>query len=115
MSAINVTAAVSEGAEIEFPYDFGDNLQEAIELFGEAVVWAYCLKGLTVAVQGHARGMIKSGKSPEEIQAAMAAYKPGTPRVTKSKEDRARELLASLSAEERAKILKDLKASKAAA
>ena len=114
MTATTVTAKTEESAPVEFPYEFGDNISEAVSIFGEDVVWAHALRGLTVAVQGHARSMIKSGKAEDEIKAEMKKWKPGAPRVTKSAEDRAREQLEALPPEVRAKLLKEMKPAKAA-
>lgn len=112
MNATIVTTKTAESAEIEFPYVFGETMDELTERFGSDVVLSYALRGLVVAVQGHARGLIKSGKSAEEIAAVMADWKPGAPRVSKSAEDKAREQLAALTPEQRATLLKELQAEK---
>lgn len=105
---VAVSAQVKEGAGVEFDYDFGHDLDSAIALFGEPIVWSYALRGLTIACQGHARGMIKTGKSREEIIAAMETWKPGVPRSTRSAEDRVRELFAKMSPEDRQRLQDEL-------
>lgn len=110
MSDTLVTAKTEESAPVEFSYTFGETLEQMSERFGVDVVTSFALRGLTVAVQGHARGLIKQGKSEDEIKAAMAEWKPGAPRVTKSAEDKVREQLASLSPEARAQLLREYKA-----
>lgn len=109
-----VSAQTNESKPVEFEYDFGDSLQESITLFGEEVVFAYAKRGLVVAAQGHARGHIKANKTPEQIVEAMAEWKPGMPRQTKSPEEKIREMLDNLSPEARAQLAKELKANKAA-
>ena len=114
MAVETISAQTSESSPIEFDYDFGDNLQDAVSKFGEEVVFAYLKRGLVVAAQGHARGMIKAEKTKDEIIAAMKDWRPGMPRATKSKEDRIAEMLDSLEPDARARLLKELKAPKAA-
>lgn len=111
MTVQDVTATIADGsASVTFPYDFGDNLQDAVSKFGEPIVWAYAQRALVIAAQGHARSLIKSEKSKDEILATMAEWKPGAPRQAKTAEDRAREILGKISPEERAKLLAELSA-----
>lgn len=107
---VKVTAQTKDGASVDFDYDFGDSLEAAVEKFGADIVWAYTLRGLTIAAQGAARGMIKSNKSKDEILTAMKTWKPGEPRQTKSPEERVRALLDKLSAEDRENLAKELRA-----
>jgi hypothetical protein len=103
-----VSAQVTDGGSINFNYDFGTDLKSAIAIFGEEIVWSFALRGLTIAAQSYARGLIKSGKSKDECLAAIAAWKPGAPKATKSKEDRVRELLSKMTPEDRAKLQAEL-------
>ncbi len=112
IAAVVVSAQTVESAPVEFNYTFGNSLADMVSIFGEDVVTAKALNGLTVAVQGHARGLIRAGKTAEEIVTAMETWKPGSPRVAKSPEDKARELLAALPAEQRDALLKELRAKK---
>lgn len=106
-----VSAQLKDGAAaIEFEYDFGDSLSDAVTKFGEDVLWAYAKRSLVIASQGYVRGLMKSGKSKEEILAAIAAWKPGEPRQVKSKEERIRALLDKMSPEDRARLREELKA-----
>lgn len=113
---VEVVAQTTDGAGVTFEYDFGDTPAATDELFGSEVVYAFAIRGLTIAAQGHARAMVKAGKSVEEIQVAMSQWKPGMPRATKSPEDRLKELIGKMSPEDRRKFLQEeLKASKQAA
>lgn len=98
---------------IEFDYDFGDSLDAAIQLFGAEIVWAHTLRSLTIAVQGAARGMMKSGKSKEEILEAMAKWKPGTPREVKSAEEKMATLVSKMTPEQLKALEDQLKAARA--
>lgn len=109
MAKETVSAQVKDGdAAVNFEYDFGDTIVAANELFGEEVVWAYAKRALVIAAQGHARGLLKGGKSVEEITAAMEAWKPGAPRIGKSPEDKLREQWGKMSPEDRANLLREL-------
>jgi hypothetical protein len=110
-----VTAQTKDGeAQVDFEYEFGDSLEAACKLFGEGIVWNYALRGLTIAAQGYARGMMKSGKSLDEIRTAMTKWKPGEPRVVKTPQEKIAALLDKLSPEDRARLAQELKAKKAA-
>lgn len=107
---VEVTAQTSEGAAITFEYEFGSNYAEAAELFGADIVWAYAYRALTIAAQGRARSLINAGKNADEIKAAMAEWKPGAPRVSRSPEDKIRDLMEKMSPEDRAAILQEIAA-----
>ena len=114
---VSVNAETKEGASVTFDYDFGadESLEALCERFGKEIVASFASRALVIAVQSHARGMVRSGKTAAEIAAAMAEWKPGVPRQVTSKEEKARVLLGSLSPEERAKLLKEFKAAPKAA
>lgn len=106
-----ITAQTADGAvQIKFDYEFGETLEDAVKLFGEKVVHSYVIRSLTIAAQGAARGMMKSGKSKEEILAAMATWKPGEPRQTTSPEEKIRSLVNKMSPEDRARLAAELRA-----
>lgn len=89
-------------------YDFGDNLAEAVELYGEEVVFSRYKSAAVIDLQSFMRGLIRQEKTPEDIATAVAEWKPGVRKAAgKSKEEKARELLGGLSAEERAAILRE--------
>jgi len=98
-----------------FEYDLPEAYDAAVAKFGKAVTDAFAIRGLTVAIQGHARSMIKSGKSADEIRAEMKDWKPGMPRQTKSAEERFDDLWGKMSPEDRAAIQKKLKTAPKAA
>ncbi len=107
MTTETVSAKVTEGPEVNFEYDFGDTIEEANAIFGADVVWAQAKRALVIAVQGHARGLLKSGKSVAEIQAALNEWKPGAPRAKADPIEKAREVWAKMSAEDRANLLRE--------
>ncbi len=109
-----ITAQTKDGHSVTFEYDLPETLDAAIDKYGKEIVESFALRSLTIAIQGHARGLIKSGKTKVEIVEAMAAWQPGVPRVVKSPEEKFRALWDKMSPEDRAKIQKELKAHKAA-
>jgi len=62
---------------VEVVYDFGDNLEEAADKFGEKVVFDRFVAASTVTLQGAIRRYKKAGKSDEEIQTIVSGWKPG--------------------------------------
>ena len=113
---VEITAQTKEGASVAFDYDLGgEELSQLVARFGESVVASFAYRAIVIAVQAHARGLIKSGKSDAEIAAAMAEWNPGTPRQVTSAYDKASALLDKLTPEQRKQLMQDLKANKQAA
>jgi hypothetical protein len=54
--------------------------------------------------------MLDAGKSPEEIQAAVAEWKPGLRKAAKSPLERAREEIARMSPADRSALAKEIRA-----
>jgi hypothetical protein len=122
MPEIKVAAALPEGKDggprtVEVMYDFGANLEEMVDKFGDQAVFANALAQMKIGLQANMRrGMSpdKEGKTKtdEEIAAGAAEWTPGDRTVTrKSTVDKAKDLLGGMSAEERAQLLAELKAS----
>ena len=63
--------------EASAEYDFGDNLDSAVELCGADTVYSNYRANSKVALQGVMRNLIKAGKTPDEIQSAVDGWKPG--------------------------------------
>jgi len=58
-------------------YDFGDNLEEALDKFDETVIFTNFRGAAKITAQGAMRRYLVAGKSPEEIVKLMANWKPG--------------------------------------
>jgi hypothetical protein len=108
MATEEVVAKTKEGAVVTFNYDFGATLDEMVDRFTLEICTAHTKRSLVVAAQGHARNLMRAGKSPQEIKAAMDSWKPGAPRVSKSKVDRLNELIAQMSPTEREEYIREL-------
>lgn len=98
------------GYSVAADIDFGANLAETVKKFGESVVHKQAVAAMTVAFQGWLRSQGAQGKKADEIQTAANTWKPGERKITKSPQEKLKELLASMSPEDRAQVLKDYKA-----
>lgn len=107
---MKVSCQTQEGASVTFDYNFGENLNEAVQLFGEDVCWAHLRRALILAAQGTARTMIRNGASKDEIVKTMKEWKPGIPRRGKTPEEKFKELWDQMSPEDRARLSKVVKA-----
>lgn len=98
-------------------FDFGDNLAEASDLFGDDVVYGRFVSAATVDVQALIRRHLSStdkdgnstAKTEEEIQKIVAEYKPGTStRKHLSATEKADRAIAKLTPEEKTALLESL-------
>ena len=60
--------------EIEGEYDFGENLQEAIDKFGAEVVFSQYLANAKVKIQGIMRDRKKAGQTDGQISEFLTTY-----------------------------------------
>jgi len=113
MSLEEVKAKTSDMEEhVLAQFDFGDGLDEAIEKFGEDVVFARYKASAVIDLQSAMRGWIKQKKPNEEIAKLASEWKPGTRQSRgKTKEEKARDALGRLSDVERAALLEEYMAS----
>ena len=58
-------------------YDFGANLQEMTEKFGEDVVYTNARKSMVITAQAGMRRYLESGLDEATIQEKLSAWKPG--------------------------------------
>jgi hypothetical protein len=94
-------------------YDFGDDLDAAVELFGADVIFSRFVAAATVDLQALIRRSIKgeNPKNAREIQALVTEWKPGvSTRVKKSPQQKAQEAVDALSDNEKAALLESLMA-----
>jgi hypothetical protein len=63
--------------EASVNYDFGDNLQAAIENCGEEAVFSNFVANAKVGLQSIIRSKLKQGLTPDQIQAIADSWKPG--------------------------------------
>jgi hypothetical protein len=109
VSARNGNEETSPSAEVT--YDFGDNLEQAVEIFGAEVVFSRFKAAAIVDLQALIRRHLDSDppKSAEEIQALATEWRPGvSTRKRKSTKEKAEDLFSQMSAEERTALLESL-------
>lgn len=100
----------------------GANLQEAVALFGEEVVFNRFTSACVIDAQARIRNLMgdltdkegnvtRAALSEEEIVAEMANWKPGVKKAAKkTAKEKAQDLLAGLDPDARAALLADLAA-----
>ncbi|MCK4330846.1 hypothetical protein KAX02_13525 [candidate division WOR-3 bacterium] len=66
--------ARKDGKEARVFYDYGDDVMEMIDLFGEEVVFSNARGKMVIGLQAAMRARLKSDQSIEDL---MAKYKPG--------------------------------------
>lgn len=74
-----VATKVIDGVEksAQFNFDFGDNVQQAIEKFGADVVFSNFKRSAVITAQAAMRRGLEAKKSEADIAAAMNNWKPG--------------------------------------
>lgn len=96
--------------EGEVAYDFGDDLNAAVDLCGEEAVHSQYKSAARVTLQGIIRAKMKDGLSMDAIQDVVNAWKPGVA-IAKTVVDPATAVAAaydSWSDEKKAAFLKEL-------
>lgn len=100
----NVTAEV-EGT---IDYDFGGTLSEAVDLFGEEVIFTNFKQSAVIACQSRIRAALQQGKEGDDLQLAILEWKPGVKSISrKSPADKLKALLEGKSPEDIAAMLAD--------
>jgi len=99
---------------------FPETVEEAVEMYGEAIVFSKLRSQLTVDQQSVARRLLQQGKSPEQIEAyflnvndgidgaEVKPWKPGESAVRKSAVDKAFDAASGLSEEQLLALLAKL-------
>lgn len=81
--AIKVSIGKIKGSDgkpvsISIEYDFGDNLEDAVEKYGEDVVFDLYQAAASIRVRNVARSALLNGKTPEEAVKLASTYVLGT-------------------------------------
>lgn len=94
-------------------FDMPADLAGMTKAWGDAVVYAAAKNAVVISIQASMRRLMEAKKTPAEISAAVKAFKPDVRNVVKqSAFEKATGAIKSLSAEERANLLKQLTAMK---
>jgi hypothetical protein len=78
----NGNAIVDEEGKVQYDscvveYDFGDDLDGAVDLCGAETVFSNYKANAKVALQGIMRSKLKAGLAEDQIQTVVDAWKPG--------------------------------------
>ena len=101
------------GEETEIPieaeYDFGDSINQIIEMHGEDAAFHHARSSMIVAFQTALRSWAQAGLNDQELEEKINEWSvpTGRPRGL-SRMERFKKQLSSLSEEERAEVLKEL-------
>jgi glutaminase len=111
---IEVKATYKKGdvdQECTILYDFKETAEEAIGAFGAEVVHSNFIRASKVTAQAAMRRLLEAGKTEEEVQSAMDAWRPGVA-LERSIDPLAATLakFGKLTPEEQAKFIADLQA-----
>lgn len=109
MAAQEVTAKL--GKEDNAPtatvmFDFGDNLDEASELFDEETVHSLYVQAAKINLQAHMRSLLAAGKTADQINEATTRWRPGVRATGKTPMEKIQSLLNKLSEEEREELFR---------
>jgi len=114
MSQIEIKAKKVIGDETKDAvvyYDFGENLEQALDLFDEKVIFSNFRASAKITAQAAMRRYLEAGKSVEEIAELMKNWKPGVALERKSDPVAAfKAKFASMSEADKIKALAELKA-----
>lgn len=93
-------------------YDFGENVLDAVDKFGEEVVFTNFKQSAVIALQSRMRSLVVGSKDTpgvrgKALQKAVSEWKPGVKTITrKSPAEKIKGLLEGKSPEEIAELLK---------
>lgn len=87
-------------------YNFGDNLEAAVALFGEEVIFTNFKQSAVIACQSRIRAALQQNKDGDALQVAIDEWKPGIKSISrKSPVDKLKALLEGKSPEDIAALL----------
>ena len=111
---MEIQARLKGGEPISVTYDMPETLDSLVERFGAEVIAGKALDSLVIDVQAlvrrHLKGTDKvAAKGADEIQAIVSAWLPGVGVVRKSSVEKISTLIASMTAEQKADLLAQLR------
>lgn len=77
---VEISATYKKGesdVEAAILYDFGQNLDGAVEKFGADVVYSNFVRASKVTAQAAMRRLLETGATQEDVQTKMEAWRPG--------------------------------------
>ena len=106
---IEVSAKTGEGAEASLNYDFGADLKDAVNKFGDEVVFTNFRKSAKIDLQSVMRRYLTAGKDVADL---LNIWKPGvTLERTVDPKAAAKNAFSKMSDEEKRAFIQELKSS----
>ena len=107
------TKAEHKGRVVSTSYDFGSTLEESIEKFGENVVHGVFIDQSVIRLQALLRRCIEDAVADKDITAKVEAWKMTVGgRERKSAVEKVNDLLGKMSPEQKAELLRSIRAGK---
>lgn len=115
MGTEEITAKITENGqpvdEVTVKANVPGSVQEALDTFGEDVVYSRFRGSLVIDLQAYMRGLMKhkdGRKTNDEIQSLVSEWQPGVKKPGRSPAEKIEDLLGKLSNEDRAELLEKL-------
>lgn len=96
----------AEGPQFTVEYEFGEDLAEAVKIFGEDVVFHHARSSMVVALQG----IIRTAEDQKQADAKAAEWKPGIRQRGKSATEKMLDSFENLDEDVQKEMLKQLQA-----
>ena len=118
MATINTSVTTEKRGEdnaIEVVFELPDTVQGCVDAYGEDIVFHFFSRSATLQLQANLRARMKKAEEEKKpftqanADEYVAKWKPSMRAPAKSQKEKAAELLAGLSPDERAKLLSSLK------
>ena len=100
-----ISAKLKDGEPVECDFDLDEKLQDAVDRYGEAIVFSRYRAQLIIDLQAYMRSLIKNDKVEDEIKTLVLEWRPGIKAKGKTPAEQAKDLFSKLTAEERADLL----------
>jgi|SRR6185437_1233575 len=114
MKDLTISAKVGgkDGETHEITVPFPETLDEAVEAYGEDVVFANFKANCVVGLQGNIRSRVegKEPKTGKALQDTFADWKPGTRASGIGRVEKLKERIKKMSPEDKARLLEELNA-----
>ena len=102
--------AVENEVEVTIEYDMPESIEGLIEKFGQPVIVAQTRAALVISLQAAIRRLVTKGKSPDDIEKELAAWRPDVRSVVRrSTMEKVTSSLDKLTPEQRRELLAKLR------
>lgn len=76
LATVHDRSSVRHGQEFEIEYNIGENLSEAIKLFGSKCVYDLYKSAITILIQAQIRKHAANGLDKDGIEKMLESFKP---------------------------------------